>query len=246
MRLRHTPFRLSDPAEALLCSLVGTAVLRAGNNPGGTGGGGASVDYFEGFESGAFSTDWTVESSPEIYIDTVQDRVYAGTYGLAITENNTGLDPCILAPSALSNGVQLDYVEFYYLGKSASNGCGFRVMDAAGNEVCGFASSNSAWEVHDGNGWHRFNGAPDGNQGTNGTWTRVKFIFDWANGTFDLEVFLDDGGSDGLGGTETGLPMIASANIRDFRVTSFGTTSRGWNPEEPFDNSVDNIRLYKA
>jgi hypothetical protein len=147
-------------------------------------------------------------------------RPARGSYSAGIRDGSVATDVAHVSPSELSGGVKIDYVEFWYQEEGSSHGGGISIVDSSGNEVIGFATSNSDWCIKDGNGWEELSS----NDGDTDKWIKVKIILDWDAGTADIEANQD-------GGTlysYTDRPLINSTNVESIYFKGFANTGGGW------------------
>lgn len=187
----------------------------------------------EGFEDGSLPADWALggsTTSSDAFVD--DSRSQSGTYSLYL-KNTPDIATATWLPSDLDGGELISFVELWVYDSSNSNGCGFALVDSAGNDLCGWGSSNPDWEIWDADGWHR----SAANDGKTDEWIRIRLEFDWGAGTFD---FIGERAS-GSERIESGLPLRNNTDVERIELRSFGSPSRGWNAGENSDTWYDDV-----
>lgn len=127
-----------------------------------------------GFETGDTSRWDTVND-----LSAVTSRVYSGSYAGRCSQSNSTIDAEVVISST---NIKFDKWTVYWQETSSQSGAGFRAYDSNNALVTGGYTDNPQWEietasrirqVYSGDGYDR--------------WTRFTFIFDWDNGTFDID-----------------------------------------------------------
>lgn len=167
----------------------------------------------EGFESGNLS-DWIVNDPFEIKTDYVR----TGTYSAGVTSDNQVAGPFGELPLGSNN--EPNSLEFHwYEVKPSARGAGWRILNSGGDAECSFATNNPEWRIEDANGIQDIYPG-DGYD----RWIRVKFIFDWANGTFGYEIEDEQSGTVRSG---SGHPLTYDQGANSFVITSYTSGSFG-------------------
>lgn len=163
--------------------------------------------FADGFEDGS-ATDWTLSNNTSVVSD------YAhGTYSLH--SNYNGGAGAYAKKTVESGGGKPEYVEWYFRETSSDSwGHGVRLFNSNGGEELAVATNNPQIDVYDGTGW---NGSVDSGYGYK-EFYRVKVLFDWANGTFDVEY---EEPSTGTVHTYTGFSLASGVDIQDFEVWNY-------------------------
>lgn len=132
------------------------------------------AESFETFEDGDVA-EWTVYN-----LSAVTDRAYNSTHSgfCSVAQSSNAQATRVLS----SGGEQIKDFEFHYHETSSGNhGGGLRLQDSNGNFVIGAATDNPQQYIDDANGLRQVD------SGSYQVWYRVRFVFDWENGTADVE-----------------------------------------------------------
>ena len=177
-----------------------------------------SLNTLVGFEDGSIGP-WSGDASA------VGDRTAFGSYSLYV--NGSG-ELAEYVP--YSGGDQPRVVSFWYQETaSGSTGFGMSLRDSSGNELLKVGSSNPIREVEYGGGSTGLGYPPSAHN----AWHRVRIVFDWSAGTFDVQFHDREAGTFA---EETGLPLKNNTDLEKLVLGDFPGLSGGGSTETWIDN----------
>lgn len=175
------------------------------------------AQFFDGFEDGSASDDWTINDST-LSIQT--SPVFEGTYAYG---NYNGSSTSVI-PAAIEQSFDTGYLPtsatWYYIETSNQTGSALYFINSNGDVEFAAGTQNPQYTV-----WDQDSGFSGGNS-FDGTasyqnWQKVFVTFNWGNGTYDIQ-FTEQGG--------TGSGSLSGRNMTnglDVATIAFGARPNG-------------------
>jgi len=203
------------------------------------------VLFFEDFESGTvqsywtkYDTRWTVTNGLSMY----------GTYSGGLGYVSGALENIVLlAPDSLDYGAEVINISFWMSGHcDNSRGGGIEIYDSDGNTVTciandDYGTNDDWWDYENLTGWHHAGGTYHYDYACGGTdpaWYHHLLSFNWTNGTFDWDIYSNQGGH----WNYAGLELQNATNISYLVIKAYQTIGTGW-VAGPYKQYYDNIQV---